>query len=95
MSTDIFERKNISPMLLFETDPFDSKDYIFELKLDGIRCLAYLDKESTDLRNKRDKDVTGLYPELANIYKQVNQKCILRGNHRHDQRKTRLLHPSG
>lgn len=33
---NLFEQKNISPMLLYETTPFDDKDYIFELKFDGI-----------------------------------------------------------
>ena len=41
--SDLFDEKNISPMLLYETQPFDDKDYIYELKLDGIRCLAYID----------------------------------------------------
>ena len=44
---DIFESKNISPMLLEHiSKPFNSEDYIFELKLDGIRCLAYLDVDN-------------------------------------------------
>ena len=41
--SDLFEDKNISPMLLYETQPFDDENYIYELKLDGIRCLAYID----------------------------------------------------
>jgi len=42
---DIFEMKNIAPMLIAEERPaFDSPDWIYELKLDGIRCVAYLDK---------------------------------------------------
>ena len=31
---DLFEQKNKSPMLLYQVEPFDDKDYIFELKLD-------------------------------------------------------------
>ena len=35
---DFFVDKNISPMLLEEQkEPFDDENYIFELKLDGIR----------------------------------------------------------
>ena len=50
---DLFHDKNISPMLLNEVkEPFDDKDYIYELKLDGIRCIAYLGKEVV-LQNKR------------------------------------------
>jgi bifunctional non-homologous end joining protein LigD len=52
---DIFDKKGIKPMLIAEAkEAFNSEDYIFKLKLDGIRCIAYLDKDSTDLRNKRD-----------------------------------------
>ncbi len=40
---DLFTDKNIDPMLLYETDPFDDEEYIYELKLDGIRCVAYIE----------------------------------------------------
>jgi len=77
--SDLFEEKNISPMLLHETSPFDDDNYIFELKLDGVRCIAYLDKNSVTLRNKRNKDVTEIYPELKEIYKCAKKRCILDG----------------
>lgn len=77
---DIFESKNIKPMLLSEThQPFDSTDYIFELKLDGIRCVAYLDQNTVELRNKRNMRLNQTYPELMNINKQVKKRCILDG----------------
>lgn len=79
MNIDLFEEKDISPMLLYETEPFDSKDYIFELKLDGIRAIAYLDKNETIIKNKRNKDITSIYPELSNIHKQIKKRCILDG----------------
>jgi ATP-dependent DNA ligase len=42
---DIFDEKGIKPMLISEMkEAFDSPDYIYEIKLDGIRCIAYLDK---------------------------------------------------
>ncbi|GAA0222129.1 DNA ligase-like domain-containing protein [Metaclostridioides mangenotii] len=51
----IFDEKGIKQMLKAEMqEAFDSPDYIYELKLGGIRCVAYLDKDSTDLRNKRN-----------------------------------------
>lgn len=76
---DLFKDKNISPMLLYETAPFDSGDYIYELKLDGIRCLAYLGDRSVVLQNKRFKDVTATYPELSAMYKCVKKRAILDG----------------
>lgn len=61
--SDIFETKNLAPMLIGkEGEAFDSPDYIYELKLDGVRGLAYLDG-STDLRNKR---ICGYPPSTLN-----------------------------
>lgn len=77
---DIFEEKNIAPMLIgADGAAFDSPDYIHELKLDGVRCLAYLDKSGVELRNKRNLRVAAIYPELAGIHKQVKTRCILDG----------------
>lgn len=71
---DIFENKLVTPMLIGESsEAFDSEDYIFELKLDGIRCIAYLDEGSTELRNKRNLKVNNKYPELMEIHKQVKR----------------------
>lgn len=76
----IFEEKGIKPMLIVEQEkPFDSDDYIFEIKLDGIRCIAYLDETGVDLRNKRDKKLLQYVPELSAINCQVKEKCILDG----------------
>ena len=77
---DLFESKGIKPMLIGENqEAFDSPDFIYELKLDGHRCIAYLDKDSTDIRNKRDIKLTSKVPELSNIHKQVKKRCILDG----------------
>ena len=74
---DIFDNRNVSPMLITEmVDPFDSPDYIYEIKWDGIRCISFLGRE-TDMRNKRNKLMIQIFPELENLYKQVKVKCIL------------------
>lgn len=77
--SDLFTDRNISPMLMYETEPFDDENYIYELKLDGIRCLAYLGDNATELRNKRNKNVTDTYPELKGIYRCAKKICILDG----------------
>ena len=77
---DLFEEKNISPMLLNEVkEPFDDEDYIYELKLDGIRCVAYIEPKSVVLQNKRFKDLTDIYPELSDMCKCVKKRVILDG----------------
>lgn len=77
--SDLFEDKSLSPMLMYQTEPFDDDEYIFELKLDGIRCVAYLDKDIVNFRNKRNKDVSSIYPELKDIFKCAKKRCILDG----------------
>ncbi|QVK19875.1 non-homologous end-joining DNA ligase [Mycoplasmatota bacterium] len=76
---DIYEMRSASPMLLTDSAPFDSDEHIFELKLDGIRCLAYIEKGKVELRNKRNKILNDIYPELKYIHKCVNKRCILDG----------------
>lgn len=77
--SDLFEDKNIDPMLLYETEPFDDENCIYELKLDGIRCIAYIEPKSVILQNKRHKDVTDIYPELSDMKKCVKKRVILDG----------------
>jgi len=78
---DLFDRKGIAPMLIGqEGEPFDSDEYVFELKLDGERCLAYLDPAGgTELINKRGMRMLPKVPELSEIHKQVRERCILDG----------------
>lgn len=74
---DIFDTKEVSPMLISEmTDPFDSPDYIYEIKWDGIRCISFL-SDVTEMRNKRNKRMITFFPELAKLHNQVKERCIL------------------
>lgn len=77
---DAFDDKSLKPMLIGkEGPPFDDDSYYFELKLDGERCLAYLDDAGTVLINRRGSKVLPKMPELAGIHKQAAKKCILDG----------------
>lgn len=62
-----------------EGEPFDDKRFIYELKLDGERCLAYIDGGAVELRNKRNNRLLPKFTELADINKQVKKRCILDG----------------
>lgn len=69
----------LQPMLIgADSQPFDSPDYIYELKLDGERCLAFL-TDHTELHNKRGNLLLPKFPELAQIHKQVKKPCVLDG----------------
>lgn len=77
---DIFDKKNIRPMLIANEVPaYDDPDSFFELKYDGIRCIAYLGDEKTDLRNKKDMQLLTRFPELSMLHFYVDEKCILDG----------------
>ena len=77
---DLFKEMNVSPMLISQMqEPFDDADWIYELKLDGCRCVAYLEENRVVLRNKRNMELLPRFPELESIYEQVNKRCVLDG----------------
>jgi len=77
---DMFDAKGIEPMLIAQqVEPYDDPDSVFELKIDGIRCIAYCDQDGADIRNKRDMKLLPRFPELGEIYKSCRCKCILDG----------------
>jgi bifunctional non-homologous end joining protein LigD len=58
----------IEPMLATGGgSPFDSPDWFFEIKWDGVRTLAYLDGR-TRLVSRRGRVVNDQYPELAETH---------------------------
>jgi bifunctional non-homologous end joining protein LigD len=55
----------IAPMLATPAEPFDSDDYLFEIKWDGIRTLAFIEDGAYRLINRRRLLMTERYPEFA------------------------------
>lgn len=78
---DLFETKNIKPMLIADNvEPFENPDWLYELKWDGERCVAYLDpKGGTELRNKRNVKMLPKVPELSELHRHAKKRCILDG----------------
>ncbi len=57
--------EKIKPMLAETAEkPFDSKDHLFEIKWDGIRCIAFVREGKVDLQNRKLSSMTPRYPEL-------------------------------
>jgi bifunctional non-homologous end joining protein LigD len=47
-------------------EPFDDAGWVFERKLDGVRCIAHRDGGGpARLLSRTDRDMTGQFPELA------------------------------
>ena len=52
-------------LIASQCQAFDDPDYIYELKMDGFRCLAYIEPGKVDLRNKRNMKMLDKFPELG------------------------------
>jgi ATP-dependent DNA ligase len=53
----------VAPMLARPGRPFDSADYLFEIKWDGTRMLAAIDRGGYRLVNRHGRERTAQYPE--------------------------------
>lgn len=69
-----------APMLLEEIEnPFDSEDYIYELKFDGVRATIHVGPALFKIYGRRGTDLTSIYPELQEIQKEIKENVIFDG----------------
>ncbi len=77
---NIWQDHNWGPMLLKEIDkPFNSKDYLFEIKFDGIRAIIFASPDKVVVQTRNKVDITNIYPELQAIKKLVKHATIFDG----------------
>ena len=58
----------IEPMLAQAvTAPFDSADHLFEIKWDGMRCIACVGRPGLRLTDRRNVEVRDHFPELSGL----------------------------
>jgi len=57
--------------------PFSSKDWIFEVKWDGIRAISYVNAELS-IRSRNDKELCQNFPELSEL-KKLTHDAVLDG----------------
>jgi bifunctional non-homologous end joining protein LigD len=58
----------IEPMLLLRTEKLPSgPQWLFELKLDGYRTIAFKSDGKIHLRSRNDKDFALRYPSIARL----------------------------
>lgn len=70
----------LKPMLLEEVSKsFNDKDYIFELKFDGIRAMIYIKEGDIIVRSRNGIILNDIYPELESIKDITNEECIFDG----------------
>jgi bifunctional non-homologous end joining protein LigD len=53
--------------------PFSDPAWIFERKLDGVRCIAHRDRSGVRLLSRTDRNMNGDYPQLARAL--ADQPC--------------------
>jgi DNA ligase D-like protein (predicted ligase) len=66
-------------MLASPGDPFDSDDYLFEVKWDGIRALAFFGPGLARVQGRKLTDSTVRYPEIVAALKTLEGEGILDG----------------
>lgn len=72
--------RSIEPMLAaLGGQPFDSPSYIFEVKWDGVRALAFIEGGEVRIQDRYLRDVTALYPELQTLGRQTEAGAVLDG----------------
>ena len=68
----------IHPMLAESIDePFDGMDWLFEIKWDGYRAIAFLDGGKVRLASRNQNDLTPRYPELKDLPQFIRAKTAI------------------
>ena len=68
----------LSPMLATLIDrPFSDPGWLFEIKWDGARTLAWITEDEIHLRSRAGNEVTQQYPELASLPRHVRARRAL------------------
>jgi len=68
----------IYPMLAESTEkPFDDKGWLFEIKWDGYRAIAFIEGGKVRLVSRNQNELTGRYPELKNMPEYVKAKTAI------------------
>ena len=71
----------IHPMLATSVDkPFDSPEWLFEIKWDGYRAVCFLENGKSRLVSRNQNDLTGQFSELQSLPKLIKaQTAVLDG----------------
>jgi bifunctional non-homologous end joining protein LigD len=68
----------IHPMLAESiSEPFDEAEWVFEIKWDGYRAIAFLENGKVRLVSRNQNDLTARYPELRDMAKQIKAKTAI------------------
>jgi bifunctional non-homologous end joining protein LigD len=64
--------QSLRPMLAVPAaEPFDSEHHVFDVRWDGVRALAFIERARLRLVSQAGRDITAWFPELAPLAGQV------------------------
>jgi bifunctional non-homologous end joining protein LigD len=60
--------------------PFSGKDWLFEVKYDGVRVLAHRHRDAIELYGRSGQQITARYPELVKALRALLvEDCLIDG----------------
>ena len=72
--------KDVEPMLATLVDkPFDDPGWLYEVKWDGYRALAYLNNGNVDMRSRNNKDFNEKFYSIFNALKKWKINALVDG----------------
>jgi bifunctional non-homologous end joining protein LigD len=72
--------KKVTPMLATLVDkPFDEEGWLYEVKWDGYRTVAFINKNKVELKSRNDKSFNEKFYPVYNAVKQLNFDAVLDG----------------
>src|SRR5438552_1279150 len=71
--------RHVDPMLalLAANLPSDGKNWAFEYKWDGVRAIAYKDRNSWRIESRNLLDITPRYPELLALRDSLERRSVI------------------
>ena len=71
---------NLSPMLAkLAEGPFDDPNWLYEIKWDGFRILAYNKAGKVSLKSRGNKDYSNIFKPIAEALEELEFDCIIDG----------------
>lgn len=72
--------KEVKPMLATLTEqPFDKKDWLYEIKWDGYRAISYLNKSKVTLLSRNQLSFNEKFDVIADALQEWNTKAVIDG----------------
>lgn len=72
--------ETLSPMLATLVDqPFDNDDWLYEVKWDGYRAVAFMDKAKLEIKSRNDKSFNEKFYPVYDALKSLKVRAVLDG----------------